>query len=395
MPYYHWQGVRLNADYCKGTLFARDPESLKSLLFAQEVALLSCSPKKYIHIFPISSEQKYHFFQHLHALLAAGIHVWQALLIMCEQTADPRFAEITLQLADKVQQGYALHEALALSPIFSSEMIHVAEIGAEADNLPVALHMLCFHLESAEAFKKQLRSVLLLPLCTFGIFLIIMLVVLLVVIPKYAQLFASMAKELPGMTRMLLRMSNFVASFYMLGTLFILVTLITVLIRALKVPAVKKKVDERILNLPYIGSLTKHIAIVNCLRSLSLLLQGGMSLVPALSIAKESVSNSYIKNILNDVIEQVRAGQDLSSAMQSKSEIFSQDIVLLVTVGQETGHLQEMVARAADMYAQRVQRALQRFTFTVQPMLMIILGLLVAALICAVYMPLFNLADLG
>jgi type IV pilus assembly protein PilC len=222
-----------------------------------------------------------------------------------------------------------------------------------------------------------------------------MLVVLLVVIPKYAQLFASMAKELPGMTRMLLRMSNFVASYYMLGTLFIIATLIIVLVRALKTPAVKKRVDARILKLPYVGTLIKHIAIVHCLRSLSLLLQGGMSLVPALSIAKEAVSNSYIKNILNDVIEQVRGGQDLSTAMQSKSEIFSQDIVLLVTVGQETGHLQEMVARAADMYAQRVRRALQRFTFTVQPMLMIILGLLVAALICAVYMPLFNLADLG
>lgn len=395
MPYYHWQGVRLNADYCKGTVFARDTETLKNMLFAQEIALLSCSPKKYMHIVPISSEQKYLFFQHLHALLAAGIHVWQGLLIMCEQTGDPRFAEIILQLADKVQQGHALHDALALFPVFSSEMIHVTEIGAEADNLPVALHMLCYHLESAEIFKKQLRSVLLLPLCTFGIFLAIMLVVLLVVIPRYAQLFASMAKELPSMTRILLRISNFVASYYMLGTIFILVTLSIVLVRMLKMPAVKKKIDARILTLPYVGLLIKYVAIVNCLRSLSLLLQGGMSLVPALSIAKESVSNSYIKNILNDIIEQVRSGQDLSAAMQSKAELFSQDIVLLVTVGQETGHLQEMVARAADMYAQKVQRILQRFIFIVQPMLMIILGLLVAALICAVYMPLFNLADLG
>lgn len=395
MPYYCWQGVRLDAAYCKGTLFARDPEALKSLLFAQEIALLSCNQKKYIHLLPISSEQKYLFFQHLHALIAAGIHIWQALLIMCEQTGDPRFAEITLQLADRVQQGNALHEALAMCPVFSSEMIHVTEIGAEADNLPAALHMLCCHLESVEAFKKQLRSVLLLPLCTFGIFLLIMLVVLLVIIPKYADLFSSMSKELPSMTRMLLHASNFVASYYMVGALFIAVTCITVLLRALKIPSVKKKVDERVLALPYVGSLVRHIAIVNCLRSLSLLLQGGMSLVPALCIAKEAVSNSYIKNLLNDIIEQVRGGQDLSRAMQSKSELFSQDIIMLVTVGQETGCLQEMVARAADMYAQKVQRALQRFTFTVQPLLMIVLGLLVAALICAVYMPLFNLADLG
>jgi type II secretory pathway component PulF len=395
MPYYHWQGVRLDASYCKGTFFARDPDALSRRLFAQEVALLSYSVKKNIYLLPISSEQKYLFFQHLHALLAAGIHIWQALIIISEQTADPRFAEITLRLADMVQEGHALHEGFARHHIFTSEMIHVTQIGAEADSLPVALHMLCDHLESVEQFKKKMRSVLLLPLCTFGIFIIIMLVVLLVVIPKYAQLFTSMSKELPGMTRMLMRISDFISSYYMLGTLFILVTVITVVLRVIKTPAVKQHIDEHIVKLRFIGPLVKHIELVHCLRSLALLLQGGMPLVPALSIAQEAVSNSLIKQVLGDVIEQVRSGFDLSHAMQNKPELFSQDIIMLVTVGQETGYLQDMISRAAMLYDQRVQKTLQRFTFIVQPVLMLILGLLVAALICAVYMPLFNLADLG
>ena len=395
MPYYCWQGVRLDASYCKGTSFARDPEGLKALLLSQDIALLSCNQKKYIHIMPISADQKYLFFQNLHALIHAGVHIWQSLLLLCEQIGDPRLADITLHVADNVQSGKALHEAMASFPVFSSEMLHVTEIGAESDNLAVALQMLCAHLAYVQAFKKQVRGVLLLPACTFVIFVVIMLAVLLIIIPKYAALFASMGKEVPAMTRILMHMSDFVSSYYMIGTLFILITCITVLLQSLKKPAIKYVLDHRILKIPYIGKLIKQISLVYCLRSLSLLLKGGMPVVPALEAAKEAVSNMCIQDALSDIIEHVRSGQDLSYAMQMHAEIFSQDIILLITVGQETGCLHEMIVRAADMYTQKIQQTLQRFTFTIQPILMIVLGLLVTMLIYAVYIPLFNLADLG
>lgn len=395
MPFYRWLGVRLDATYCKGILFARDQEVLKKNLYAQEIAVLSCKEQKKYYILPICSEQCLFFFQQLHSLLNAGVHVWQALLIISEQTADARLADIILKVADKVQEGFALHEALNCHAVFPSESIHVAQIGAQADNLPVALYMLSNHLQEKEIFKKQLRGVLLLPLCTFIIFIVIALVILLVVIPRYADFFSSMSKELPAMTRILMQASAFIGSYYMIGSLFIVITWVVVLLQLLKKKEVKNKVDRSLLAWPSIGFFIKRYSIVQSMRSLSLLLQGGMSLVPALSIAREAVSNSHLKDQLQDVIEQVRSGKDLSVAMQSKPEFFPQDIILLITLGQETGCMQDMVARIADLYAQQVQRLLQRVTYMVQPALMVVIGLLVAALICAVYMPLFNLADLG
>jgi type IV pilus assembly protein PilC len=255
--------------------------------------------------------------------------------------------------------------------------------------------MLCRHLHATAAFKKQVRSVLLLPMCTLAIFFVVLAIVLMVIVPKYADLFASTSSELPAATRMLLRMNSFVSSYYFLGTLFVTVTVITVIYRATRHPAVKMKYDKNMLRVPFLGSLIKNISQVCYLRSLALLLQGGMPLVAALSASKQAVDNDYVQAALDDCIESVQAGRDMSYAMQLHAELFSRDLVSLITVGEETGNLSEMISRAAELSAERVRCLLQRFTYSVQPAVMIILGLLVAALICAVYIPLFNLADLA
>ncbi|MEX0848892.1 MAG: type II secretion system F family protein [Candidatus Dependentiae bacterium] len=394
MPYYCWRGVTLDASWCKGTLFARNQEVLRQRLLQQEIALVRCAKKKDLNLLPISFEQKLLFFQHFYALLSAGIHIWQALNIISEQTSDARFAEIIDSISSQVEQGNMLHKAFEQhANIFLPEMIHVIDIGIEADNLPVALNMLCHHLQEAHEFKKKLRSALLLPIVTFGIFLVIMLVILFFIVPKYAQLFASMSKELPSTTRMLMTLSAFISSYYMVGTLFIFVTVCMVLLQVSKRTSIKKKIDEHLLVVPHVGILFKQIDLVYFLRSLSLLLEGGLPLVPALSIAKEAVYNSFFKASIQDMITEVEAGQELSAVMQQRSKFFAQDIILLITVGQETGHLLDMVHRASELYQQKVQRTLNRYTMMIQPALMIILGLLVAGLIFAVYTPLFNLAD--
>ena len=395
MPYYRWRGVKLNASYCKGIFFARDPDALRERLSLLDVALISYSERKPIHILPVSAEQRYLFFQQLHALLHAGVHVWSALQILAEQMSDTRVADISLQLADHVHQGKSLHESMETCSLFSSEMIHVVRVGAQSDNLPVALHMLCEHLHATAAFKKQVRSVLLLPMCTLAIFFVVLAIVLTVIVPKYADLFASTSNELPAATRILLRMNAFVSSYYFLGTLFIAITMITVMYRAMKRPAIKIICDKHMLRVPFLGSLIKNISQVCYLRSLALLLQGGMPLVAALSASKQAIANDHVQAALNDCIESVQAGRDMSYAMQLHTELFSRDLISLITVGEETGNLPEMISRAAGLSAERVRCLLQRFTYSVQPVVMIVLGLLVAALICAVYIPLFNLADLA
>lgn len=117
--------------------------------------------------------------------------------------------------------------------------------------------------------------------------------------------------------------------------------------------------------------------------------------MPALKISAQAVTNLYIKDRINKLIDAVQEGQSLSAAMQVSGDIFPQDLVLLITVGEETAQLETMVDRAAHMYQQQVQQALSHYTTVLQPLLMLLLGALVAGLIYAVYMPLFNLADIA
>ncbi len=395
MPYYRWRGVTLDATYCKGTLFAHSEESLDALLYKQEIALISCRPTMQLYILPISYVHKVFFFEHLQALLDAGVHVWQALTIISEQISDARFADIVYQVSHIVQEGKPLHEAMARYAVFSSEMVHITEIGMQAGNISIALQALCQYLQETDQFKKKLRSALLLPLVTLALFVTIILVILFAIIPQYADLFASMGKELPRETRLLLKLHDAIVSYYMVGYLIIAVTFGMVVWQLKSSSSIKMTLDRWILNMPYLGSLLQKIALVHFLRSLGLLLQGGMSLVPALKIANQAVSNLYMKEQISQIVAAVEAGQSVSAGMRgSRSGLFAQDLVLLITVGEETGRISDMIDRAATMYQKRVQQMLVHYTTVLQPTLMILLGLMVAGLIFAVYMPLFNLADL-
>ncbi len=394
MPYYCWRGVKLDASWCKGTYFARDTQTLERNLSRQEIALISYRQRRHLAFLPINADQKMAFFQHFHGLIIAGVHVWQALNIISEQVSDHRFAQIIDEVAVQVEGGKSLHDSFAqYSAVLSNQMIHVVDIGVQADNLPAALHMLCAHLYAKQEFKKKLRSALLLPMVTLGMFIAMLLVILFVIVPQYAHLFLSMSKELPDITRMLLSMSSFISSYYMIGSIFIIVTVVMVIVHLAKQPAYKWMLDKRLLSLPFIGGFFKQVAVVHFLRSLTLLLNGGMSIVPALKASREAQSNAFFKDQLQHIIDDVASGQELSAAMQNRSNVFGQDIILLITVGQEAGQLSGMMERACNMYQQKVERAVHRFTMIVQPILMIVLGLMVAGLIVAVYVPLFNLVD--
>lgn len=395
MPYYAWRGVTLDGTYCKGSCFAPHEQQLDQQLFEQNIALLTHRTCRQIHIFPISLDSKKLFFEHLQLLLAAGLHIHQALTIIYQQTSDVRFASCVYHMREAIEHGQQLYKAMQVYPhIFTQEMISTTEIGMQVGNPVAALKALCVHLDMADAFKKRLRSMLLLPMCTFAVFIIILLIVLVYIVPRYAQLFLSMGKQIPAATQFLLSLHAFLISYHAILLSIIVVASATVGWYVFRVPSIKITVDRWLLSVPYIGVFVQYVSLVYFLQSLALLLQGGMSLVPALEIARRSISNLYLKEYVRTMIDRVHAGSMLSDAMRdAQQSFFKQDLILLMSIGQEGSCLDIMVQRAADMYQQYVNRMLNAYVMMVQPMLIFVLGCLIAALIFAVYTPLFNLAD--
>lgn len=392
MPYFMWRGVDIKGRMQKGKLFARSEKELDSLLLTREIALLRHKIAHTRFARSITQEIKIHFFRQLASLMRAGLLVHDALLVLSPQISNPRFQHIIATIADHVMQGKQLSEQLKQYPtLFDTVTIEMIQVGQESGTLAVSADIVADHLQSKHQLNKQLRAGALMPGITFLFFFMVLFVIFVAVIPIFADLFASTGKHLPKMTQVMLSISSFLRSIYALVAIGIAI----VFFLGIKWFAHhnKKIVDGFILQLPFFGRLTRKKSLVYFTQSLSLLLKGGMQLVPALAVAQKTVNNSILRDSLVQIEHDVTAGSSLSDACARQQEWFGQETVAMVSVGQESGQLGEMLHKVAFLHEERVKEALLFVTKVIQPLLMVFLGLLVTALLFSVYVPIFTLSQ--
>lgn len=397
MPYFAWRGIHITGKVCKGRIFARSSEELDTLLFKRDIALLNGSQTQssFMVSKTISAAQRTLFLRQLATLLSAGILLPDALRVVAEQLDNPRMQEIVHQIADRVHNGVPLSEALRSAPLaFDSLVIQMVHVGQEAGMLGCSLSMICDHNESMEIFKKKVRAAAIMPIVTLLFFGFIASLIFIVIIPKFAVLFHSMRQELPAVTRIMLNISN--ALFGWRAYLFLgLVGVAGLLIRAYCMTAPGKRIiDVLVLRLPIIGDGIKQRTFFALFHAVAMMQEGGMPLLAALGVARQTISNEQLHDYILYVERDIAAGSSMSQAMMQLADpVFGPDIIAMIRVGEESGCLSGMLQRVAGMYQERMHRTLTLLTTFLSPLLMIILGLLISALIFAVYMPIFSLAQ--
>lgn len=393
MPYFAWKGVSLEARIKKGVNFAKDTRELDALLFKNDIALLSCSPKKIWLKGPLSLQTRIDYIMQLSMLVKAGILVPHALRLVADQTHQIRFAAIAQIIADDVEHGLTLSHAMQKQPsIFAPLIVQMVAVGQESGSLPAALQVLSNHLESLALFKARLRSALLLPLVTFIFFLAIIAVMLIVIVPQFASIFVSMQKELPGATQAMITMSNFLRSANFVFLVGGLVVASVALKKYYHSSGGKKRLDVLLLSIPGIKRLIISKNMAGFFQAIALLLRGGMPLVNAVRIAKESIENTVVKQAISFKEQEISAGATFADAMAGCQEYCGQEIISLIKVGQESGQLGFMLERIAGIYQQRMIHTLSRINTLFQPFLLIILGLMITGLILALYTPIMSLS---
>ncbi|MDZ4100009.1 MAG: type II secretion system F family protein, partial [Methylophilaceae bacterium] len=219
-------------------------------------------------------------------------------------------------------------------------------------------------------------------------------VVVFGILPHFATLFSSLGAQTPATTRVLLSLSSW-ASGWRIGVGLVGVLLSVLLVRRYaRTDSGRAFFDALWLRVPFIGNSMRQRASANFLQAVALLLDGGVSLVPALTIAKGVVANKVLARQLEAVVAEVSAGGSLSEALVLVSEpLFGPEVISLATVGQETGRLSFFLSRAARIVQAQVYRSVTFFATIVQPLVLIVLGLLIALLLVSVYMPVLNLAN--
>lgn len=396
MAYYTWKGVDLAGAIKKGKLFARSADELDAVLFKQKIALLSCKQSsQFFSHFSIPKTEKINFFKSLAQLLQAGVLLPDALIVVSSQAHHKQWHIVLSSISNSIFQGSSLSQALQDYPkIFDQVMINMVHVGQESGNLIESLTLLSDYLSDSYEFESNVRSAAMVPLITLIFFIIVAMAIFIFIIPHFITIFQSVNQELPWVTRIMIGMSDFFCS----GHIFLFLGCIGAALALLKSYRSSSSgsyaLDSFLLQIPGLGYLIMQRSLAHFLQAMAMLTSGGMHIVDALAVSKGIVSNKLIVHHLSIIEKEVQAGVSLSQAMMyEQGQIFGAQTVAIIKVGQESGRLPVLLNQTAKMYQSSIKKTITLITTLINPLLMIVMGLLITFLVFAVYLPIFNLSN--
>jgi type IV pilus assembly protein PilC len=395
MPYFRWKGIDLDGTMRVGRTCAASVEDLDTLLLHKNIALMSSRQLSNGMLErPVSMEVKIQFFKSLATLLEAGVMMPEALALVAHHVKHIGFHELLYTLKREVETGIPLSDAMAHHRhFFNPLMIEMVGIGYETGSLVISLQRLVSYLETMLEFKKRIRMALMMPLITFIFFIMIASVLVVYVVPQFESFFAVLKQPLPTSTRIVLQMSNAIRAYglYVVIVMGVMSALLVWLYRKNK--ELRYAFDRATLSIPFFGPLLLTRLCAQISQALALLLEGGITVVHAFSIITSLVDNEVLKEVLIYVKRDIESGIMVSDALERRGKDYlGSDAIALVRVGETSATLAPMFAAAARRYQSSVADTLQRLLNIMQPLVIILLGLLITGLIMTIYVPIMSIS---
>jgi type IV pilus assembly protein PilC len=332
------------------------------------------------------------FNQELATLLKAGMPLVQSLDLLKRRVESPRLRVVLEDVHEKVRSGTALSDAFAShGDVFPSVYVASLVAGERSGSLDTVLRRYVEYSKIVATLKRKTLSALIYPAILVSLALVLVGIIILKVFPAFSDFYASFGAELPLVTRTIMRFSEFIRGQFLL-ILISVGAAITAAVMWLRQPANKTRIDHALLRLPLIGPVSGKFATSQMARTLATLLGGGLPLVHSLEIASKSIGNHYMAGQLDIVTTRVREGESFATALEARG-VFPEVAVKMAEVGESTGALQEMLNTLADFFDEEIGTNMERFVTLVEPVLLVVMGLVIAGLLLALYMPLFQLSS--
>ena len=332
------------------------------------------------------------FNQELATLLKAGMPLVQSLDLLKRRVASPAFKTVLDDVHEKVRSGTALSDAFAAhGELFPRVYTASLLAGERSGNLDATLRRYVEYTKIVAAVKRKTISALVYPAILISLALVLVSIIVLKVVPAFSDFYGTFGADLPLVTRIIVKLSEF------LRTQFVLILLGLAggglaLVAWIRRPGQQARFDRLLLGLPMLGQVARKFATSQMARTLATLLGGGLPLVNALDIAARAVGNQYMARQLEVVSARVREGESFAAALEARS-VFPEVAVKMAEVGESTGALQDMLNTVADFYDEEISTTMERFITLVEPVLLVLMGLVIAGLLLALYMPLFQLSS--
>jgi general secretion pathway protein F len=329
----------------------------------------------------------------LATLLGAGFPLVPALDTLLSQGRSHTFNRILAQVKDSVVAGSSFAAALARYPgTFSTLFINMVRAGETSGTLEIVLDRLAEIGEKQEELKNRIRSAMTYPLLMLAVGLLVLFFLLTYIVPSITAIFADMNQVLPAPTRFLIRLSALVQSGWWL--LLLVVAGLVVLVRMLgKTAKGRFLIDRSLLRLPAVGALVRKMAVARFSRTLGSLLENGVVLLAALEIVKNVVGNVLLADAVAAAAREVGKGQGLGNALAG-SRVFPDLPIQMISVGEQSGQLEAMLYKVADVYENEVQATILRMTSLLEPVMILLMGIVVGFIVLAICLPIFEMNTL-
>lgn len=325
-------------------------------------------------------------------LINAGIPVVDGLKILIDGSKPGPLKEAAIRVKASIEGGRRLAEAMSRHPhVFDKLYVNLIQAGEEAGIMDGILSRLASYIEKSEKIRGQIKGALVYPVVIIIVALIVIVGILVFILPKFQEFFAASGKPPPALTQMVVNVSNsLIAQWYLYVGGAILIPMM--LMQWLNTPAGRELLDRTLLRAPVFGDVVQKAALARLTRTLSTLLASGVGLIEAVEISAKTAGNSVIEAALLRARTAVTQGRPFASPL-TKEPVIPDMVVQMIAIGEQSGTMDVMLGKIADFYEEEVETAVKAMMSMIEPLLMVVLGGIIAFLVIAMYLPIFSMGD--
>jgi len=395
MPAYAWKGKNRLGEIQEGVIVAETRDGGSATLKRNGIQVISIKPQGAAggkSLGGVKAKELAIFTRQFSVMIDAGLPLVQCLEILGAQQADKGFQKIIAAVRRDVEQGATLQTALSKHPkAFNDLYVNMVGAGEAGGILDIILQRLSGYIEKAVKLTAKVKGAMTYPITVIIIAIVVVAIIMVKVIPVFSQMYEGMGSSLPFPTLVCIAISNVLINYFYVVLIFIALVWIG-LRQYYKTPTGHLQIDSFILKIPVIGELLRKVAVARFCRTLGTLTSSGVPILEGMDITARTAGNLVIQNAIMKSREAVEQGRNIAGPL-AETKVFPPMVVQMVGVGEATGALDAMLSKVADFYEDEVDNAVAAMTAMMEPMIIAVLGGIIGFIVIAMYLPIFNLAN--
>ncbi len=386
-----WEGKDKNGKMVRGETRGTTPTVVQATLRRQGILVTKLSKKKLGGGGTITDKDITLFSRQLATMMKAGVPLLQSFDIVGKGHSNPAVAKLLLDIKNDVETGSALNQAFRKYPLYFDNLFcNLVEAGEQAGILDTLLDRLATYKEKIQAIKSKIKSALFYPIAIIVVAFVITAVIMIFVVPAFKDVFKSFGADLPAPTLVVIAISDFFVAYWYAIFGIIGGAVYSFFYTWKRSEKMQAAMDRVMLKVPVFGDLVRKSVIARWTRTLSTMFAAGVPLVEALDSVGGAAGNHVYKTATQAIQNEVSTGSNLTSAMQN-TNLFPNMVLQMVAIGEESGALDGMLSKVADFFEQEVDDAVESLSSLMEPMIMVVLGVLIGGMVVAMYLPIFKL----